>query len=489
MNTRSRSRQRGAAALVVAMVLLFGMTIVAFFANRTMIFEQRTSANQYRYTKAFELADAGVEWAIARLNDAQTLPAYAAPTSTSADTAYINCNPAATPASTLKSFRDRYIRPTMADVGHPTGWLDPLSSVFPGCQVDPVSGNKTCDCPPAGPAVLLVPTNQSSFNYAAGTANLPRFRVKFNAVPSPSTDWLAVEIVSRGCTGGDPCDPSSLLVSTATDATATARMLVKIRPTFPTGPGAGLISGSTTVVSGSLNVINTDTAGNGITINSGSTVDLSGPGVSVVTLPGTPPAASILDNDPALLKLTNADASGELFFTSFLGEGFADFQTNLGTVVINAGAGSNAVNRTCSGAVDCGSAVSYWVDRGFTQFWVAPDVTFNNSNMPSTNAARTLGTAAKPIVVATPSQFTTTGGVTAYGVFYAATASAVDDLTLSGGGNSTIIGSLISRGDFARTGNGNISIVYNANLFGGKGPPTGLLVPVPGSWRDKSARY
>ena len=487
MNTRSRSRQRGAAALVVAMVLLFGMTIVAFFANRTMIFEQRTSANQYRYTKAFELADAGVEWAIARLNDAQTLPAYAAPTSTSADTAYINCNPAATPASTLKSFRDRYIRPTMADVGHPTGWLDPLSSVFPGCQVDPVSGNKTCDCPPAGPAVLLVPTNQSSFNYAAGTANLPRFRVKFNAVASPSTDWLAVEIVSRGCTGGDPCDPS-LPVSTATDATATARMLVKIRPTFPTGPGAGLISGSTTVVSGSLNVINTDTAGNGITINSGSTVDLSGPSVSVVTLPGTPPAASILDNDPALLKLTNADASGELFFTSFLGEGFADFQTNLGTVVINAGP-SSAAGRTCSSAVDCGSAVSYWADRGFTQFWVVPDVTFNNSNMPSTNAARTLGTAAKPIVVATPSQFTTTGGITAYGVFYAATASAVDDLTLSGGGNSTIIGSLISRGDFARTGNGNISIVYNANLFGGKGPPTGLLVPVPGSWRDKSAPY
>jgi hypothetical protein len=48
---------------------------------------------------------------------------------------------------------------------------------------------------------------------------------------------------------------------------------------------------------------------------------------------------------------------------------------------------------------------------------------------------------------------------------------------------------LIARGAFARTGNGNISIVYRANLFGGKGPPTGLLVPVPGSWRDKFTSY
>ena len=211
---------------------------------------------------------------------------------------------------------------------------------------------------------------------------------------SPSTDWLAVEIVARGCTNGDPCDPFQAITS-ATDGTAVARVLVKIRPTFPTAPGAGLISGSTTVISGSLNVVNTDTAGNGITINTGSAVELSGSGTTVQTLPGTPPAASILDNDPSLLKLTNADADGELFFAGFLGEGFADFQSNLATKVISAGAANNAAGGTCSGAIDCGSAVSYWVDRGFTQFWVAPDVTFNSSNMPSTTGG-TLGTACQP---------------------------------------------------------------------------------------------
>jgi hypothetical protein len=297
----------------------------------------------------------------------------------------------------------------------------------------------------------------------------------------------AVEIVSRGCTNGDPCEPSQA-VATGTDATAVARLLVKVRPVFANGPNAGLISGSTTVISGSLNVVNTETPGNGITINTGSNVDLSGNGVAVKTIPGTPWAASILDNDPSLLKLTTADSSGELFFASFLGEGFADYKNNLKTKVITAGAANNAANLTCSGAIDCGAAVSYWVDRGFTQFWVDPDVTFNSSNMP-TRFGGTLGDDNNPIALATPGQLTTTGGIVAYGIFYAATATAVDDLTLSGGGSSTIVGSLITRGDFARTGNGNISIVYRASIFGGPGKPTGLLVPVPGSWRDKATAF
>ena len=66
--SRSASRhQRGATTLVVALVLLFGMTLVTFYANRGQIFEQRTSANQYRSTRAFEMAEAGLEWAAARL--------------------------------------------------------------------------------------------------------------------------------------------------------------------------------------------------------------------------------------------------------------------------------------------------------------------------------------------------------------------------------------------------------------------------------------
>lgn len=456
-----RSKQRGAASLIVSILLLFGMSMIAFFANKGMIFEQRTSANQYRSTKAFEMADAGLEWAVARLNDPLTLTDDSCVVAT---------------GTGLKSFRDRYIRPTAAVGSHTTGWLNPLSTAYPGCQVDPSSGALSCACP--GPLTTGAGT--------LATPEQPRFRVQFNTVTIPTEDWLAVEIISRGCTNGDPCDLDPTHDADASDSTAIARVILKIRPTFPTIPGAGLISGSTTVVSGSLNVINTDPASNGITINTGSTVQLTG-GTLVQTMPGSSPTASILDNDPSLLNLTNADANGELFFSSYFGEGFDDYKSNLQTKVISAG-GNDPANGTCSSATNCGAAVSYWVDRGYTQFWVGPDVTFNNSNMPSTTAG-TLGTATNPIALATPGQMTFTGGINAFGTFYAATTTAVDDLTLTGGGSANIVGSLVSRGDFARTGNGNISIIYDANLFGAKGAPSGLLVPVPGSWRDKATAY
>ena len=463
---KTRSSQRGAAALVVAMVLLFGMTLVAFFANRTMIFEQRTSANQVRYTKAFEMADAGIEWATARLNENLKLAAN-------------SC--ALASGATLVSFRDRYMPSFSADATHPTGWFSPVSTAYPGCQIDPSNGTFSCGCPAAG-AATLASTDQ------------PRFRVQFNAVTAgvnnPTTDYTAVEIIARGCTSSDPCDPTQA-VSASTDSSAIARVIVKIRPALPRQTGAGMVSGSTTVAGGSINVVNTDTKSNGITINTGSTVDLNGSGTTVQTLPGTSPTASILDNDPSLLKLTNADSTGELFFTSFFGEGFTDYRTNLLTKVITNTGVSNYANRTCSSDTDCARAVSYWVDRGATQFWLAaatpggPGVQFSNSNLPSIG---TLGTASKPILLATDGQMIFSGGMTAYGVFYAATATAQDDATL-GAGNATIIGSLVSRGDFNRTGSGNLSIIYNGNLFGPTGPLTGILVPLPGSWRDKATPY
>ena len=41
-------QQRGIAALVVVMVLFFIISLVAAYTGRNLIFEQRTSTNQYR---------------------------------------------------------------------------------------------------------------------------------------------------------------------------------------------------------------------------------------------------------------------------------------------------------------------------------------------------------------------------------------------------------------------------------------------------------
>ena len=59
--------QRGAAALVVTMLLVCAMLIVVAVGNRNAVVETRASANQYRSTQSFEAAEAGLEWALARL--------------------------------------------------------------------------------------------------------------------------------------------------------------------------------------------------------------------------------------------------------------------------------------------------------------------------------------------------------------------------------------------------------------------------------------
>lgn len=60
-------RQRGAATLFVALVALLLLTLVTLYSTRHSLFEQRTSANQFHYGKAFEAAQGGIDYAIAWL--------------------------------------------------------------------------------------------------------------------------------------------------------------------------------------------------------------------------------------------------------------------------------------------------------------------------------------------------------------------------------------------------------------------------------------
>ena len=62
------SAAHGMAALTVVMVLFFVMAMVAAYTNRSLIFEQRISANNYRATSAMNASEAGIEWGIAMIN-------------------------------------------------------------------------------------------------------------------------------------------------------------------------------------------------------------------------------------------------------------------------------------------------------------------------------------------------------------------------------------------------------------------------------------
>jgi len=55
--------QQGAATIVVTVILLFGVTLIALYAARVGILDQRISGNEYRHKEAFANAEAGMEQA------------------------------------------------------------------------------------------------------------------------------------------------------------------------------------------------------------------------------------------------------------------------------------------------------------------------------------------------------------------------------------------------------------------------------------------
>lgn len=71
----SPRQQRGAATLVITLILLLAMTSLALMANKSVSFEHKTSGNYYRHTQAFDAAEAGLDRAVARLQ----MPSLRAP--------------------------------------------------------------------------------------------------------------------------------------------------------------------------------------------------------------------------------------------------------------------------------------------------------------------------------------------------------------------------------------------------------------------------
>jgi len=206
---------------------------------------------------------------------------------------------------------------------------------------------------------------------------------------------------------------------------------------------------------------------------------------SVTTLPGTPPRSSVLDNDPSLNALTNADSSGDLFFQSFFGETQAQYKdSSLTWLITGAACGTRARCSSCSNSSACGAAVSSAINQGVTQFWSDAPVQFNNGNLP---AVGTLGTATRPITFASNSAIELRSDLTAYGMFFVATGTALENWDYAGSGTAKIYGSLVSRGDFVK-GSGTLDVIYANSVFR-TGITTGLMLRVPGSWRDKETGY
>ena len=451
-------RQRGAASLIVVMVLFFIMSLVAAYTSRNLIFEQRTSVNQYRATQAFEAAEAGMEWAIAQLNGGRIDNSCLEAGVTNADTSFrqrylaINTNPAPDPASGMVTALTR-----------PAGAGNPPVPRRAGCVWDGTAWS--CRCPSDSDPVLPVP---------AGTGIFPAFWISF------STDGVTrpgvVQMVINGCTRVDTACLSSSANSTNVEGRALVSALVALKGAIATPPVAALtVFGDVLRVGAAndLSVFNTDVERGGVTVHASGTVNPTR--VVLGSAPGTPGSESLIPSDDAMGKLINpALMPADLTAAGRLAADRA-YASTFGLWPNTSRWQPGAVRLTCP-AGGCRAALADAIALNPDRvIWIEGDLTLESAgDVGSLPNPADFTVAGPAVVIATGNLIVTSAGVRVFGLIY----------TRSGGwaGGGEIHGAAIVEGNLAATA--AQTVVLNGNVLDTLRLRAGSFVRVPGGWRD-----
>lgn len=419
---------QGAAALTVVLVLVLATLLGTLYLNRSLVFGQRAAANQLQGLLAHEVAEAGIEWATGMLNSPFDIGS--------------NCGFLTT---TNTSFRKRYVLTRFNDASNPSTDVVPATATFPGCKL--TANGLSCHCP-------TVPASGGAVA-DLGSAVAPSFTVAFAAVAG---DAEAVQVTAWGCNArAASCAPDS-----AADAEGHARVAVvlKLRPLLRAVPSAPLTCGTSCELNGSFNIVNRDTATNGILVNAGTTIS-SSPGTSLTTLQGQPTANAMVGSDASLSALSSSDTtcSNSAMFNAYFGSTIEQFRNAPSTKVLS-----------CGSASDCRSQLTGAYSEGWRSFYFDSDLHLSGNN--------TYGSVTDPITIVTPNAIDVNGNNEFWGLIFSNSA-VWNDL---GTGSAIIHGAQISCAAYRNNGNGTLD--YSPDALRNARRLTGLVVRVPGSWRD-----
>ena len=419
----STQTQRGAAALVVTMLLLFAMVLVAAFANRHLVFEQRSAANQARSTQAFEAAEAGLEWALAQLNTNRRIDAACLP----------NGDPAA------PSFRSRYLA-----IARGTGLVTPMTwnqagtpaALQVACVRVGDGDGWACSCPTQGLPTLPAPI---------GSAPAAAFVLQFQPVAKAGV----VRAVATGCTSlAGACLAGS---TSRADASAKLEVALALIGGLRTAPAATVtVRDAFDAGSATLGLHNPDPA-TGIAVDAGGAINA---GQARLTAPaGAPRASALVGNDGALAAL-----DPQRLFASYFGVDKAHWQ------------GQPAVTRIACTA-DCSAALVAAIDA-------APDAALIQVDGDLTLAGPlTLGSAQRPVAIVVSGAARLDGAVAVTGLLYAEALQWADTA-----GGAFVRGALVSEAGYQ--GNGAPELFYDAAVLDLLKQRAGSFARVSGSWRD-----
>lgn len=360
MKETSIQLQRGTATLVITLLLVFAMLIVVAYANRNLVVEARSSANQYRSTQAFEAAEAGLEWALAKLNDSTPIGD--------------DCLPSA--ARGALSFRDRQLRHDGAGF-IPESWDDAGTPAALQAVCVRANGGWSCSCPATGVSVPAA---------AAGAATAPAFTIEFAAGAKPGI----VRAIATGCTRSDTlCLATS---DTGHEAAARVEVAFGLVPGLRSAPGAALTArGDVDAGASALGLHNADAGSGGVAVHAGGNV-----AGNVLRL--TAPAGSALDGSIVSGDTNLSGLAGDRFFARWFGMDKAAWMAQ-----------PAATRIACGG--DCNTAVAEAVAAGSRLLAVDGDLALEGP--------LSLGTALRPIVVVSTGALRLRGAVALHGVVVA----------------------------------------------------------------------
>lgn len=447
-----RRRQHGLAALAVVLLLFFVVSLVAAYTSRNLIFEQRTGVNQYRSTQAMETAEAGLEWALLKLNGGR-IDADCEPSTDTSDT----------------SFRERYLV-TNADTGFIGARVDGSGNVaFATCVRD--GENWNCRCPASGVTLPDAPTSEGPH---------PAFRV---AIIGSTARPGIVRIYANGCTR---------LVEDCLTFSPNMSALPIVRAVAPAGEGFAAIStwagmtgrvaaverdGSkrvtvalprdTLVARGDVNgsggslAVGRKTADTGYAVRAGGSIM----GISSQAAPGSPgdSTASQMEDDKALQDLDEPGgppAEVRMFASVFLmlPETYRDQPA--------------AVVLDCSAVTCDGEAVEDAIaSNPGRPIWVEGDLLLDGSG--------DIGSAAAPVTIVVTGELDfDTGGRTVYGLIYGRAA----DWRLAG--TARVEGALIAENNLTVETAAGSTIDYDADIVRRLSTLVGSFARLPGGWKD-----
>ena len=429
--TRLKQRQRGAATMIVVMVLFFIMAMMAAFANRNLLFEQRIASNYYRSSVSAEVADAGIEWTLAMLNGANVDGA---------------CR--ATAASTV-SFRDRYL--TIDRDTRVISAIDSSGAVSSSCVHNAVS-DWVCQCPDA--------TAWAEVDNSAANQNRmqPSFTIAFNNAiirPLAPISPGVIKLVAGGCNSSLPGNCTNITTGMAGSlGMSNVTITVALVSALKMPPAAPLtVKGAVAMDAVGLGLHNTDPRSNGLLMVSGGLPASGWVDARLDSLPGTPPRQALIEGDQEL-----GNATSNQMFAKFFGMSPERYRDQ------------PAVRQITCGA-NCMVELLAAYNLGVRIAWIAGDMTLS--------ANQILGSATAPMVVIATGNVAIQGAMQLTGLLYAR-----GNVIWDGGtGLSMLTGALITERNFTSTG--AVDILYQGAVIDELKNRTGSFVRVPGSWFDQ----